>query len=348
MKCSVIVPVYNMASDGKLEYCLESLVHQTLQDLEMIAVDDASTDNSLQILRRYEADYPEKFRVIHYGKNKRQGGAKNEGLKAARGEWIGFIDSDDWVTPDFYEKLIGKAEETGADVVGCDYSLVSEHTMQPGKVIQNNTDGQTGICTKEQHQKLVMRPGSMVIKVYRGSMIRENGLGFPEGIFYEDNCAGTVWMLYCRRFEKINEPLYYYYQHNVSTVHYISEEKCRDRMTAAELMVMECSSRGFLSEYRPEIEFRFAETYYITTLFSYMSGVKHRKLSFLAELRDGMKKYFPDFEKNPYYLKEIGEEERKLASLHQKSNLGFYMYYVALNKVRQWRKAAGSSKNSRK
>ena len=61
MKLSVIVPVYNMAADGKLEYCLNSLVHQTLRDMEIIAVDGASTDNSLEILRRYEFDYPENF-----------------------------------------------------------------------------------------------------------------------------------------------------------------------------------------------------------------------------------------------------------------------------------------------
>ena len=109
-------------------------------------------------------------------------------------------------------------------------------------------------------------------------------------------------------------------------------------MKSCELLVMECASRGFLKEYRAEIEFRFAELYYITTLFSYMSGVKHRKLSFLAELRDGMKKYFPDFQKNEYYQEEIGAEEKKLAALHMKSNLGFYLYYVALNTARKWKK----------
>ena len=166
MKCSVIVPVFNMAAGGKLEYCLNSLMHQTLRDLEIIAVDDASTDGSLEILRRYEADYPERCKVIHYEKNKRQGGAKNEGLKIASGEWIGFLDSDDWVSPDFYERLIKKAEETKADVVGCDYSLVSEHTMEVGKIVQNNTDDQTGICDEAQHRKLVMRPGSMVNKIW--------------------------------------------------------------------------------------------------------------------------------------------------------------------------------------
>ena len=106
MKLSIIVPVYNMAADGKLEYCMNSLVGQTIMDYEIIAVDDASTDNSLEILQDYEKRYPDKVRVVHYEVNKRQGGAKNEGLKVATGEWIGFIDSDDWVTPDYYEKLL--------------------------------------------------------------------------------------------------------------------------------------------------------------------------------------------------------------------------------------------------
>lgn len=126
MKLSIIVPVYNMAAEGKLQFCMDSLVNQRISDYEIIAVDDASTDNSLEILREYEADYPQKVRVITYSENRRQGGAKNEGLKAAVGEWIGFIDSDDWIAPDFYGKLLAKAEETGADMVGCDYSLVTD------------------------------------------------------------------------------------------------------------------------------------------------------------------------------------------------------------------------------
>ena len=101
MKLSVIVPVYNMAADGKLEYCMNSLVAQTISDMEIIAVDDASTDNSVEILHSYEERFPDRVKVICHEVNKRQGGAKNTGLKAATGEWIGFIDSDDWVTPDY-------------------------------------------------------------------------------------------------------------------------------------------------------------------------------------------------------------------------------------------------------
>ena len=81
MKLSIIVPVFNMASDGKLEYCLESLVNQTINDYEIIAVDDCSTDNSLEILKQYEIKYPDKFKVIASPVNKKQGGAKNLGLE---------------------------------------------------------------------------------------------------------------------------------------------------------------------------------------------------------------------------------------------------------------------------
>ena len=116
-KLSIIVPVYNMATEGKLNYCLDSLVGQTIRgmyDYEILCVDDASTDESLEILLDYQKRYPELICVIPNAVNLRQGGAKNVGLKNAEGEWIGFIDSDDWVSPDYYEKLLKKAEETGS------------------------------------------------------------------------------------------------------------------------------------------------------------------------------------------------------------------------------------------
>lgn len=339
MKLSIIVPVYNMAADGKLEYCMNSLVAQTIDDYEIIAVDDASTDNSVEILRGYEEKYPEKVKVICHEVNKRQGGAKNTGLRAAQGEWIGFIDSDDWITPYYYEKLIGKAEETGADMVGCDYSLVDKHTMEVGKVVQNNTLDQTGVLDEEKHKKLLMRSGSMVIKIYKHSVIRDNHLYFPEGIFYEDNCAGPLWSLYFKHFEKVEEPMYYYYQHQVSTVHYITEEKCRDRMKAAELLYAECKARGMLEKYYKEIEYRFSELYYVITLFSYMSGVKKPSLKFVKELRQGVVKRFPEFEKNAYYLQNTGEAEKEFIAMQGQSDAKFFRYYRLKQFV--WKLRAG-------
>jgi glycosyltransferase involved in cell wall biosynthesis len=316
-----------MAADGKLEFCLDSLVNQTIQDIEILAVDDASTDNSAEILASYEARFPGKVKVLRHEKNKRQGGAKNTGLAAASGEWIGFVDSDDWVTPDYYEKLLTKAMDTGADMVGCDYNLVSEHTFKVGEVVANNSQSQTGCLDEEKHKALMMRPGSMVIKVYKADVIRENHLDFPEGIFYEDNCAGSVWSYYFKHYEKLDEPMYYYYQHNVSTVHRITTEKCMDRMAAAICLYEESTKRGFMEQYLAELEYRFAELYYINTLFSYMQGVKHPKLSFVKKLLAGVEERFPHFTENPYYQELTGAGEKKLIDMQRKSDLLFYVYY---------------------
>lgn len=338
MKLSVIVPVYNMAGEGKLDFCLNSLLNQTISDYEIIAVDDASTDNSLDVLREYEQRHPDKLRVVVHEVNKRQGGAKNTGLKIATGEWIGFVDSDDWVSPDCYEKLLKKAQETGADFVGCDYNLVDEHTFQVGKVVQNNSADQTGILDREKHGKLLMRPGSMVIKIYRHNVIRENQLSFPEGIFYEDNCAAPVWSLYFTHFERVEEPLYYYYQHNTSTVHLVTEEKCRNRMRAAIMMLSELKKRDVLKDYYAEVEYRFAELYYVITLFSYMLGMKHKKLKFIKELKNGILTEFPGFQQNKYYLQYTNEEEKQMISLQMKSDAKFFYFYNFKLAVRRFRK----------
>lgn len=327
MKLSVIVPVYNMAAEGKLQFCLDSLVNQTISDYEIIAVDDASTDNSLEVLQEYAGKYPDKVRVLAHEVNKRQGGAKNTGLKAATGEWVGFIDSDDWVTPDYYEKLLKRAAETGADMVGCDYNLVHSHTFEVGQVVQNNSAQQTGVLDRERHGKLIMRSGSMVIKIYKRQVIEENQLDFPEGIFYEDNCAGPVWSLYFTHFERVEEPLYYYYQHQTSTVHHVSGEKCRDRMKAAKLMLEQCRDRGFLERYYPEIQYRFTELYYAVTLFSYMQGCPHRRLSFVKELGRGIREAFPDFQENTYYRQYTDPEEQRLIALQMQSDARFFYYY---------------------
>ncbi len=338
MQLSVIVPVYNMAAEGKLEYCMDSLVKQTIEDYEIIAVDDASADGSLDILRSYEDKYPGKVRVIACPVNRRQGGAKNRGLKAARGEWIGFIDSDDWVTPDYYERLLARARETGADMVGCDYSLVSKRGFEVGKVVENNTADQTGILDEEKHKKLLLRPGSMVVKIYRRNVIEENGLNFPEGIFYEDNCAGPLWSFYFTHFERVDAPLYYYYQHEASTVHHITEKRCSDRLQAEEIFYEECRKRGFLDRYREEIEYCYTLLYYVVTLFSYLQGVKRPKLSFVKALSGGVTEKWPRFWENPYYKERIGEEEQRLIALQNKSDLRFYVYYRMKALARRWKK----------
>lgn len=338
MKLSVIVPVFNMAAEDKLRWCMDSLVKQTISDYEIIAVDDCSTDDSLSILRKYEQEYPDKVRVIASPENRKQGGAKNLGLSAAKGDWIGFIDADDWVTADFYERLLRKAEETGADMVGCDYHLTPEHSMRIGQIVPNNKKEQTGVLTHEKYASLILDGGSLVVKIYRRHIILDYPNRFPEGIFYEDNAISNSWMLRAKHFEYLPEPLYYYYQHENSTVHTITQKRCEDRMQAARVMVAEAKQFGFWEEYYAELESSFTTLFYVNTLFSYMAGVKRKSYRFVKAMGKEMKDTFPAFQENVYYRQRVHDEERKLIAMQQKSTLYFMIYYKLLWTYRRLRR----------
>ena len=111
-KVSVIVPVYN--TEKYLEKCLNSLINQTLHDIEVICVNDGSTDNSLNILNQY-AQKDNRIKIINQ-ENKMQGAARNAGTQIAAGEYIGFVDSDDWIDLDYFEKLYNAATKYNLDI----------------------------------------------------------------------------------------------------------------------------------------------------------------------------------------------------------------------------------------
>lgn len=338
MKLSIIVPVYNMAGDGKLNFCLDSLLNQSLEDYEIIAVDDCSTDNSLEVLKEYEVKNPGKIRVITSEKNGHQGAAKNKGLKAATGEWIGFMDSDDWAHRDMYAKLIERAEATGADLVGCDYSYVSEHTYEVGQIVANSRDNQVGELGLKEKQSLVLDGGSLCVKIYKRDRILEDGLFFPEGIFYEDNAMGNSYLVMAHKFEYVKEPLYYYYQHSTSTVHTVTKVRCKDRMDAAVIMLEEAKKRGYYEELKEELDYKFIMLYYLNTLFSYMREGEDTDISFIRSIGEGLKKYVPDYADNRYFRERINAEEQKHTALQLKSSLLFVIYYRLLWFYRKIRK----------
>lgn len=338
MKLSIIVPVYNMASDGKLEFCLDSLLNQTLEDYEVIAINDASTDNSLEILQQYQKKYPEKLVVDSLKENHRQGGAKNLGLSLSRGDFIGFVDSDDWVTLNCFERLLDKAKETGADVVACDFCYVYEHTMNPTDRVPCNLPEQVGELTHERKASLFMNPGALVTKIYQRNLLFDEPFAFPEHMFFEDNATGIELLRRAKHFEYIPEPMYFYYQHNASTVHVITMERCNDRLEAMRIMYKYASEKGYLEEFYDEIEYKFTNLFYQNTLFSYMQGTPKTDMGFVRRMGKEMRTVFPDFQKNKYYVELVHPEEKKLMKMQQKSTVWFVLYYRALNAYRKFRK----------
>lgn len=127
---SVVIPVYNMMHDGLLSKCIESLMNQTCpsDSFEIIAVDDCSTDDSFDYLSQRAADsHKVKIIPVQTKYNMKQGGARNLGLLHASGEYITFVDADDWVEPQYLELMLNKINDTEADVVGVQYNVVAKN-----------------------------------------------------------------------------------------------------------------------------------------------------------------------------------------------------------------------------
>lgn len=337
MKLSIIVPVYNTVAGERLEFCLNSLTNQMISDYEIIAVNDASTDDSLIVLNWYRNHYPDRFKVIDLPENRKPGGAKNAGLNIACGEFIGFVDSDDWIESDMFEKLLNKAEETGADVVGCDYFQTRTRICEGSPVVFNSKDEQVGVLDDDKYKSLIVDPGAMVAKIYRRELFEEEPrIRFPEKIFYENDVIATRLLLRAKHFEYVKEPLYCHY------VHFKTEERWVHRLESMSLMLNMAKEDKSIEKFRDEIEFRFTDLFYGHTLFHYMKDAKRVKVSFIRALGKAMKECFPEFQKNAYYIERFGLEEKKFIALQQKSTVIFIIYYkfvLFVRRIKAWIKS---------
>lgn len=324
MELSIIVPVFN--SVGGIAFCLDSLLAQTVSDYEIITVNDASTDNSLEILQEYKKKNPDKIRIINLENNIKQGGARNAGIRYSKGRFIGFVDSDDWIAPDMYEKLLQKASNTGADVVCCDMFIKHHHDFEPGQAVKMIEDGIQGVLYEKQYQRLVLHSGSIVCKIYKREIIIENDLWFPENVFYEDNCTGILMMLYATHLEKVDIPLYFYYMNQNSTTHKKNNERMFDRLITAELLVEEFKKRGFYNKYKDELLYRFVELYYANTLRCYQIYFKKFNYSKLLEMKKKKKDIASGFNKNKYRK----TMEKKLRILMGLNDISPLLYIVVV------------------
>ncbi len=186
VKVSVVVPVYNM--ELHLEKCLDSILAQTLRDIEVVIVDDGSEDKSPVILERYASQDP-RIRVLSQP-NAGLAAARNLGIRAAVGEFIGFVDSDDYVDSCMFENLYQRAISDRSDVVICQYREVSS----TGKVRRTSSIQEQP--TKEAYFRKVLsaEESSMACnKMYRLSLFADRNIAFPVGLLHED--VPTIYRL---------------------------------------------------------------------------------------------------------------------------------------------------------
>ena len=211
-KLSVIIPVYNV--ENYLRECLDSITSQTVKDIEIICIDDGSTDNSPEILKEYQKK-DSRIKIITK-ENGGQATARNLGIKEAQGEYIAFIDSDDFIESEMLEKLYTKAKDDNLDIAMC---KIATYNNQTGEIKDNVWYYMLGIFrdfekeifnhkdTKEFTCNIAVTPYN---KIYKTSLIKDNNILFPEGLIFEDEKFFYDTYLRAKRVSVIPEFLYYY------------------------------------------------------------------------------------------------------------------------------------------
>ncbi len=214
---SVIIPVYNV--ERYLERCVRSVLAQTYSDFDLYLVNDASTDDSGSLCDALAAE-DERARVIHFDKNQGVSAARNRGMAEANGDWLSFIDADDWVTPTYLQELADAVADGSCDlVIGGLRSLYpgdKEAFSIPEAMELTPGDGKTADWLKLFRSFLIFGP---VVKLYRKRLIREHAIRFPEDIsFGEDLIFNLAYLRRCRRLRTVDKAGYVYRRAETGTL----------------------------------------------------------------------------------------------------------------------------------
>lgn len=311
IKVSVIVPVYN--SSKYIRRCLNSIVNQTLKEIEIIVVNDCSTDNSLDILQEYKKEYPEKIILIDLKDKGWAGGARNKGVDIARGEYLGFVDSDDFIEDDMYEEMYNRAKDGDYDMV--DSGFYNKYTNRFKITTTKNTWGTLDI---EKRKFLVARAGYLWSKIVKRSIFIDNKLRFRENIAFEDVDFMPVLMLYLKRVCG-SDDVFYFYEYNDDSITNTKtmEIQIYARMKSLESLVFQFKKLNEYENYKDEITFIVYYTY-IDMLKHYTLGLEKAQVTY--EMYKKLQEFFfelvdYDYEDNKYIMK-MDKREKMYAELN--------------------------------
>lgn len=241
-KLSIIVPVYNV--EKYLPKCLESLIKQTLKDIEIICVNDGSMDNSLAILKEF-ASKDSRIRIIN---NQHQGVAKtrNTGIEQSTGEYIGFVDSDDYIDIDFFEKLYNSATKSNSDIA---IASILKHKNFFNIYNAKYTKEETAITIQDKIKLCEDKKHFFFYawnKIYHSGFIKENNIKFSEGQIYEDVMFAIKALYYSNKIISVYGTKYHYIEHENSLTKYKDKtgEKEQDLVKAYSELQEFCNSKN--------------------------------------------------------------------------------------------------------
>lgn len=297
-KISVVVTVYNV--EAYLERCLKSLVEQTLKDIEIIVVNDGSPDNSQKIISKYAKDYPDLIKAYKI-KNRGLGGARNYALEKCSGEFILFVDSDDYVDSNMAEVMYKKAKKEKSDIVICGYNVVNEET---NKVIET-VSAYSQVEEKNPMFSLLFGKTAVWNKLYKASLIKNNDIKFRSRIWYEDVDFSFKVILEAKKISFIDEPFYKYLVRDGSIMNNNNIERCLEICLGFDEIIKFCNDNNFSKKYRDEIEFYCIYHVYICAITRVINT--NNEYSYKKEIINKLKEYvktnFPNFQKNKYLNK---------------------------------------------
>lgn len=291
-KISVIVPVYN--AESYLEKCICSLIEQTMDDIEIIAINDGSTDKSLNILNKYS----DKIKIIDQ-MNSGVAEARNSGIKIAKGEYIAFVDSDDYIEKNMFELMYNKAKEGNYDAVQCNFYYLYDDRLEEA----NKSDSFDVLNDNDKKKYIVNLFPVIWNKIYKRENIKE--FYFKKGVWAED-----VEYLY-RIISKINtigfidDKLYYYYQREKSESR-LFDKRIYNYISNFNGLIEFYKDNKLYNKYYNELEFIYVRYLYATfvkraTFFENKEDYEEAVNAAIKNVRE----QFPKYRNNKYFYKSI-------------------------------------------
>ena len=274
---SIIVPIYN--SEKYLNKCIDSLINQTEKNIEIILVNDGSTDNSEEIIKEY------KDKRIKYYKNKNQGIGKtrNFGIEQATGSYIMFVDSDDYIEKNACEKMYNKAVNENLDVVLCDFYKEYDN----GNIEEIHTNSFNNSSLKE-NPNIITDYLCPWAKIYDRKMIIDNNIKFVENLKYEDAPFVIKALCTAKKIGKIDECLNYYLIHDNSETT-VRDKKCFDILQIIDIIRNYTSNFDYLKEKIDELTVRIITNY---TIQQRQQSSQETAMDFIDKAFDYLKKRF--------------------------------------------------------
>lgn len=310
---TVIVPCYN--AEKTVRRALDSLRQQTLTDMEVLVINDGSTDATLAVLEQYQKDYPAFVMRLFSKPNEGIAAARNFGLDHVETPYFGFLDSDDYAEPDMFRTLLDKAVQEDLPIVVSPFYW----TRTSGETKQEEGPYETG------PEMMVHLFAVLWNKIYNTAFVKRSGVRFPDGDRYEDACFLYCLTMFVERIGFVDKPFVHYVQGSASITH-TNNEQVKNMIDVFERIFAFYRAHGKYEEYRDALE-------YITIKF--FLGNSFLRSARIQDSQDRQRtirmgwdllnREFPEWPKNPY-LKSLGGMKNRYFSLVRSWNLSFFAW----------------------